>query len=310
MLDINNWEFFNEYILDKSNLEKLIPSDKNIILYFNESPKNINGNMLNPFTNHKIIKKQNDIVIFIQIESSMIIDESIVRILNNNNIYEYFDYILTWDHRLLKLPKCYKFMSLNKYSWVQFTKKEGINPYLKHYYNNTSTFEYNDKSFNVSMLCGDKKWCPGHIVRHNIWDKQKEIIIPKKFYKPEKTSILKIFDDNITITSNRDKTEMFDSMFHVCVENNNAKNYFTEKIIDCIVSKTVPIYYGCPNIGEYFDLNGIIIINNPEDCIEKINKLTENDYYKMLPYVKKNYNIWLNMLSFEEQLCNFLKKVI
>ena len=44
-------------------------------------------------------------------------------------------------------------MSLNKYSWVQFTERAGVNPYLKHYYNNTSTFEYNNKNFNISMLC-------------------------------------------------------------------------------------------------------------------------------------------------------------
>ena len=181
MLDINNWEFFNEFIFDKINLEKLVPNDKNVILYFNESPKIINGNMLNPLTNQKLIKTENDISIFIQIESSMIIDESINRILNNKNIYNYFDYILTWDNRLLKFSKSYKFMSLNKYSWVQFTKKAGINPYLKHYYNNINNKEYNNKNFNVSMLCGDKKWCPGHVIRHQIWDKQKEILIPKKF---------------------------------------------------------------------------------------------------------------------------------
>ena len=99
-------------------------------------------------------------------------------------------------------------------------------------------------------------------------------------------------------------------MFHICVENNRAKNYFTEKIIDCIVSKTVPIYYGCPNIEEYFDLNGIIIINNTEECIDKVNKLKEEDYYKMLPYVEKNYNTWQLMQNFEEQLCSFLKIII
>jgi hypothetical protein len=310
MLDYNNWEFLGEYISNIKNLEKIIPENKNVILFFNESPKILNNIMLNPFTNQKIIKKENDIVIFVQIESSMIIDGSLMRILDNKNIYDYFDYILTWDNRLLSLEKCYKFMSLLKYSWVKFPKKAGINTYLKYHYNNITNFEYNEKKFNVSMLCGDKKWCPGHIIRHNIWDKQNEIVIPKKFYKPKETSILKVFPDNIDISSKRDKTEMFDSMFHICVENNKANNYFTEKIIDCIVSKTVPIYYGCPNIGDYFDLNGIIVVNSPEECIEKINKFTENDYYKMLPYIEKNYNIWLTMSSLEDQLCNFLKAIL
>lgn len=76
----------------------------------------------------------------------------------------------------------------------------------------------------------------------------------------------------------------------------------------CIVSKTVPIYYGCPNIGDYFDLNGIIIVNDENDCIAKINKLNKNTYKKMKPYVEKNFKTWLvNMPSFEEQLDKVLQ---
>lgn len=302
MINYNNWEFINEYLLNNINC------DKNIILFFNESPKIINNILINPFNNKELIK-QDEMAIFIQIESSMIIDSSIRRILDNIEIYNYLDYILTWDERLLKLDKSYKFMSLNKYSWIRFPRIFGLNPYLKFHYNCIEYEEYNNKHFNISMLCGDKNWAPGHIVRHEIWNRQNEIIIPKKFYKPKETNILKIFNDNIDISSTRDKTEMFESMFHICVENNNANNYFTEKLIDCIISKTVPIYYGCPNIGEYFDLNGMIIIKSPNDCIEKINKLTENDYYKMLPYVKKNFRLLLLMPSFEEQLNRFINYI-
>ena len=278
-----NFNFIGEYLLKPINRNDLK-------IYVNNFPDNIKKN-----NKYKYI--------FIQIESSMIIDKFLLKIINNPNL---FDYILTWDKRVLQLNNAIKFLPLLKYSWVKFPKEAGINPYLKHHYNCDIYEEYNNKHFNVSMLCGDKNWCPGHKVRHEIWNNQLQFNIPKKFYRPKDTKVLKIFDDNIIISSKRDKTEMFDSMFHICVENNNAKDYFTEKIIDCIISKTVPIYYGCPNISDYFDLNGIIIINK-DNYIDIINNLSEDTYYKMLPYIEKNYQTWLKMDSFEVKFNNFLQ---
>ena len=31
------------------------------------------------------------------------------------------------------------------------------------------------------MLCGDKTFAPGHKIRHDIWNKQNYITIPKNF---------------------------------------------------------------------------------------------------------------------------------
>ncbi len=38
--------------------------------------------------------------------------------------------------------------------------------------------------------------------------------------------------------------------FNICFENSKTNSYMTEKIFDCFVSKTVPIYFGAPNIEE------------------------------------------------------------
>ena len=35
-------------------------------------------------------------------------------------------------------------------------------------------------------------------------------------------------------------------------ENSSHKNYFTEKLVDCFLSLTVPIYWGCPNLTDFF----------------------------------------------------------
>jgi hypothetical protein len=42
-------------------------------------------------------------------------------------------------------------------------------------------------------------------------------------------------------------------MYSVAVESSSETNYFTEKLIDCLITKTIPIYWGCPNISDFFD---------------------------------------------------------
>ena len=58
-------------------------------------------------------------------------------------------------------------------------------------------------------------------------------------------------------------------MFHIAIENNKSINFFNENLIDCIISKTIPIYYGCPNIDNYFNINGFIIIDSINDIYKK-----------------------------------------
>jgi hypothetical protein len=41
------------------------------------------------------------------------------------------------------------------------------------------------------------------------------------------------------------------------LENSVQKNYWTEKLADAYLSWCVPLYYGCPNIDEYFDPRSI-----------------------------------------------------
>lgn len=84
------------------------------------------------------------------------------------------------------------------------------------------------------------------------------------------------------------------SMFHLVVENVSQRDYFTEKLLDCLLTLTLPIYWGCPNLGEYFDLQGIIHFpgdeaDDPSDVAARMalaaNGLTEEDYTRRLPAI-------------------------
>ncbi|MFK5281820.1 hypothetical protein ACI3PL_19910, partial [Lacticaseibacillus paracasei] len=45
-----------------------------------------------------------------------------------------------------------------------------------------------------------------------------------------------------------------------------------EKLIDCLTTGTVPIYWGCPSIEKFFNLNGII----PFDAIDELDKILDS----------------------------------
>ena len=92
-------------------------------------------------------------------------------------------------------------------------------------------------------------------------------------------------------------------MFSVAIENTLYKGYFTEKVLDCFATGTVPVYLGAEDISSYFDASGIIPLTN--SCVDD---LCPDLYYSMLPAIKSNLDkvkslpipedyIWLNYLA-------------
>jgi glycosyl transferase family 10 (putative fucosyltransferase) len=76
--------------------------------------------------------------------------------------------------------------------------------------------------------------------------------------------------------------------FSIVVENDRAYNYFTEKLIDCFACGTIPIYWGCPNIGKFFDLQGIIQFDKITDLPDILAQL---DYSQHAAAAIKNQNL-------------------
>ena len=84
-------------------------------------------------------------------------------------------------------------------------------------------------------------------------------------------------------------------MFSLCIENTSQKDYFTEKIVDPILTNTVPIYYGCTNIFDYFYSNGYI---NYENDNVILNENTYKIYSRGLEKNKKLLYNRYNLLSY------------
>jgi hypothetical protein len=80
-----------------------------------------------------------------------------------------------------------------------------------------------------------------------------------------------------------------DYMFSIAIENDKSDNYFTEKLTDCILTGTVPIYYGATNIQDFFDVEGMIIFDTIEELNAIIDSLTPELYEQKYKALVKNY---------------------
>lgn len=97
-------------------------------------------------------------------------------------------------------------------------------------------------------------------------------------------------------------------MFSVIFENYQDDLYFTEKILNCFATGTIPIYLGARKIGDLFDANGIIQFNNIKDFLDKIKNLTLDDYYDRIDHVRSNMDRCKKYVCVEDYMwTNYMK---
>ncbi|MDY0313775.1 MAG: glycosyltransferase family 10 [Bacteroidales bacterium] len=196
--------------------------------------------------------------------------------MSNKKVVElapYFDLILTWDENILKVVDNGK-MFLCGMTWIR----------------ESDISKVENKKFKVSTFCTSKNMTANHYMRQKLWNRQKEITeVPIEFWNSSHNPMANIFDNPELGPEPHEKIVMFDSMFHIAIENSCYNNYFTEKLMDCFQTKTIPIYVGAPNIDKFFNIKGMFIVEDVKHIIGLCNCLTENDYYRKLKYAEENY---------------------
>lgn len=232
-------------------------------------------------------KKNDDLIrIVLLIEPIEILD-----LTNNAMMYMkrgYYDFLLTHNDFLIEhCPNSFLFEYGT--SWI-------------------GDYEFTQKFFSVSALVGDKTAAPGHNLRHDLWLKQKEITIPTNFYLSGHSK--KLLNPNNNPIIGNSKNPLFDSQYHICIENSKRKNWFTEKIIDCFQTKTIPIYWGCTNINDWFDDRGIITFDSLDDLILKINNIKLNNYTELQEIIEDNFQKSQKFVNFAERIKNKIQEII
>jgi hypothetical protein len=258
------------------NLKKL---DKPITFFYDYIPQNAEQLTINPYN-----------FIFLQEPNELFGMHAWVK--NNCNL---FTGILAWGKEIL--DNCSN--SVLFYHSCNYLDKSYI-----------ESFKNVNKIFEVSFLSGAKSLIEGHKLRQEIYQIKDKINIPKKWFYTLDDFNQDDFNKGGIGRPNEfwhsKKICFNESMFHICVENTKQHNWFTEKISDAFNTKTIPIYWGCPNISDFgYDERGIIRFDNVDELVSILNNLTAETYKSMKPYIDYNYNISTQEPLFKDKLEQF-----
>lgn len=205
------------------------------------------------------------------LESPVVTSTAYDWIINN---YEKFDLILTFDKELLKINKKFIFNPIGG-CWIESKNQRNYK-----------------KTKNISIISSEKNITTGHKLRHNVIKEFEYIIdVYGRGYNPIDYKL-----DGLK-----------DYRFSIVIENTKKDYYFTEKLIDTFRTGTIPIYYGCPSINEFFDERGIITFDSIKELKDIIYNLNDNKYNEMLEYVKINFKEAKNYLISEDNIYKILK---
>lgn len=169
-----------------------------------------------------------------------------------------FNLILTHNKKLLDLHQNFKFCPLGG-SWLW-----------------DDEIKIWDKTKNISIICSHKQKHYGHILRH---------AAIHNFH-----SVLDVYGRGYNKIE-RKITALKDYRFSVCIENCKEDFYFSEKLMDCLLSGTIPIYWGCPSIGKFFNTSAILTFDTLEELQAILADCDEDFYNSKMDAIYENFEL-------------------
>jgi hypothetical protein len=228
----------------------------------------------NFYIDHEIFQcdeyKENNIAYIV--ESGQFVSEIVYKFkLMHQEVLSNYKIMLVNDYSLLKLDERVKW-SPPSFCWIE-------EPSIR------------DKSRLVSMISSSKQMCDGHKKRLEYVNK----------YKGK----LDLFGRGHSEIEKKEQG-LDGYMFSVAIENDQYGGYFTEKIIDCFATGTIPIYLGDPQIDRHFNMDGVIVLNEDFD----LDSLTPDLYYSKLDSVRDNFERSKQFFSAQNYIYNnYLKDI-
>lgn len=145
------------------------------------------------------------------------------------------------------------------------------------------------KTKKLSFVTSSKKYTKAQVKRVEIADKLARL------------KVCDLYGDRFTKLNHNQyckKHGLLDYRYSIAIENSSYANYFTEKIIDCFLCWSKPLYWGCLNIDKYFPKDSYALIDIYSDnVIEQIRAEIEKPInYDAIKEARNlvlyKYNIW------------------
>ena len=149
-----------------------------------------------------------------------------------------------------------------------------------------------DKRKSISWITSNLMLLPGHKVRMNFLE-----------YLGTRNFPIDLYGKGINFIEDK-----WDGLapyhYSLAIENSSGPDYWTEKVADCFLSWTVPFYYGCTNLEDYFPAESFIRIDitNPEAALETIaSTLASDNWQARLPALEEARRLVLECHQFFPQ---------
>jgi len=182
---------------------------------------------------------------------------------------KYLDLILTHDKTVLKT-----------FSQARYYLAGGT------YFKNEDTLIQSPKKKRISLVLSRNKDTEGHLLRPKVLElfaEKYEIDIFGTGYNP--------FEDR--------KLPYAEYSYSIVIENVKSEVFFTEKVIDPLLMKCVPIYWGAEKIGNYFDNSGILEFSDLAELEALLIQIKDNSLKIEESVIKRNQVTAVNYMSKE-----------
>lgn len=153
-------------------------------------------------------------------------------------------------------------------------------------YDNLIKLDVPKKFKSISLVTSTKNFFPGHL-------KRLEFV---RYLQEQKPFEIDLYGRGINPIENK-----WDALapykYSIAIENTKSSDYWTEKLADCFLAYTLPIYYGAEKLEDYFPAESFVRIDieDIEGSVAKIRRVLDEDIWdKRLAAIKEARNLVLN----------------
>lgn len=178
--------------------------------------------------------------------------------------------------------KSFSYLDESSYLFTKWAYPSSMKAGVNISYDSLKQLKLSEKINKMICIQSNKRILHGHLLRLEFIERfcsknTKDIDIAGSITKDQEFSR---FMNHVNL-KNDDKFEtLLNYKYSLTFDNGQYKNYFGTQITDSLLTWTLPFYWGCPNIEEFFPVGSYVKIDITNDNeIQKISSIIEDESF-------------------------------